>query len=176
MHSKKNTSSGSSAPTNLRSKFEEGRKRINAQIEAKEKAIKLKKDEEEEETQKKKDTKASIFFVGVVGIVLLAIFFLSTPNKTKERKTYDSSSTSLSGVNYWKNKPNGNGRDWFNANDTQKKWLCNKMGRLSAKNDSQFYMDFFNSFYITNGSLDPATSSATINEASSLANAASRWQ
>jgi hypothetical protein len=133
--------------------------------------------------------------LAVAGIVLLAIF-LSTPNKTKERKTYDSSnqpdtssskytkpsptpslpSTSLSGANYWKNKPNGNGRDWFNANDTQKKWLCNKMGRLSAKNDSQFYMDFFNSFYITNGSLDPATSSATINEASNLANAASRWQ
>jgi len=110
------------------------------------------------------------------GVAIDPSEFRNSPSPTTDTtpRSSSSSSTSLRGADYWKNKPNGNGRDWFNANYTQKKWLCDTMGRLSAKNDSQFYMDFFNSFYITNGALDPATSSTTMDQASNLADAATR--
>ena len=76
------------------------------------------------------------------GVAIDPSEFRNSPSPTTDTapRSSSSSSTSLRGADYWKNKPNGNGRDWFNANYTQKKWLCDTMGRqLPAKNYSQFF-------------------------------------
>tara|TARA_B100001559_G_scaffold54840_1_gene43503 strand:- start:871 stop:1251 length:381 start_codon:yes stop_codon:yes gene_type:complete len=105
-------------------------------------------------------------------ILCFIIVIISNENKNVEEGLERKSSN---GSVYWNARPNANGRDWYNASESQKQWICDQMASVGNKT-SKFWMQFFNSFYISNGRPDQATSSATINEASNLANAASRWQ
>ena len=120
----------------------------------------------------------------IIGFILLIIFInIPEPYKPNQNVNVEEELERLSNTNtkllsgsvYWNARPNANGRDWYNASESQKQWICDQMASVGNKN-SKFWMQFFNSFYISNGRPDQATSSATINEASNLANAASRWQ
>ena len=61
------------------------------------------------------------------------------PTVEKETPTQSSAST------YWGESPNGH--TWHQATTAQKKWICDQMANKGTQ-DSQFWMDFFNSFYI----------------------------
>ena len=74
--------------------------------------------------------------------------------------------TKSSAATYWGDSPNGH--TWHQATTAQKKWICDQMANKGTK-DSQFWMDFFSSFYITEGQPDPATASTSMADASSLA-------
>ena len=98
----------------------------------------------------------------------------SAPSSSSTPSSSSSTPATVSPSVYWNARPNANGRDWYNATYTQKKWICDRMANV-GNNTSAFWMNFFNEFYITNGRPDQATSSTTMDAASKLAAAASNF-
>jgi len=100
----------------------------------------------------------------VVALTLLAACDSGQQSTTAERVIPTRSSAS----SYWSDSPNGH--TWHQATYAQKKWICDQTANAGTK-DSQFWMDFFSSFYITDGQPDPATASTSMVDASNLADA-----
>jgi len=97
----------------------------------------------------------------IVALTLLTACDSGQQSTTAERVI----PTRHSASSYWSDSPNGH--TWHQATSAQKQWICDKMANEGTK-DSQFWMDFFSSFYITDGQPDPATASTSMVDASRL--------
>jgi len=98
----------------------------------------------------------------IVALTLLTACDSGQRSTATERPTTSAPSSTSS---YWSDSSNGHA--WHQATSAQKKWICDKMANEGTK-DSQFWMDFFSSFYITDGQPDPATASTSMIDASRL--------